>query len=124
MSIFFIGERVVHPVPPTPPTPEQVDDAIARCAAKEDPHLISAATTIPLDLIWHFIREARRIESLLIPLVADGTITTKTAAVQFVADNAEAPFPAAKFVDTMVSHCTPATVAGFLQACKDEMGTT
>lgn len=120
MSIFFKGERHhSDPVIP-PPTPTQKDQILALLADKQGDHEIVSQVGVAFEIVRYYRKTAREIEPQVIEKLASGELTTKTAAVQFVADYTD-QFPAAKYIQQMIDNCTPSTFTGLVAACQEEV---
>lgn len=117
MSIFFIGQRRAA-TPPLPPP--DLDAALAAAAQNGSVNAVAGAGNLQPGQAESLLNECRKIEPMLIDEIASDRITTKTGAIQFVADNTQGPFPAGRFVQQMIDNAG-GTVAKLVTECKKEV---
>jgi len=97
MSLFFIGQR--RREPPAELTPD-LDAALQAAAEGQGTTSVALAGSITPSRADHIVSTVIQIEPTLLGLIADGTLTTKAAAVDWVKAHTDV-FPAAKFVDVL-----------------------
>lgn len=98
MSLFFKGRMASTEIPVVvPPDMDAALDAASNgCGAFE----IAVAGQIDANRAEMLLRTVMEIEPQLLVLIANGTLATKTSAVDWVRDHTD-KFPAAKFVQVM-----------------------
>lgn len=122
MSIFFQNER--RPKVTVPDLVPDWEAALKRVSKREDAHAVSAFCQLTVEQARYLIQECRRVEPMLLRAIQDGTVTTKTSAVDFIRESTEGFFPAVRFIavmqETLGGEATPATWAQVVAAAQTE----
>jgi hypothetical protein len=100
MSLFFIGQR--RRDPPVELVPD-LEAALQAASEGKGTTSVALAGSIVPSRADHIVSVVMQIEPMLLSLIADGTLTTKTSAVDWVREHTDA-FPAAKFVDVLIAN--------------------
>jgi hypothetical protein len=119
MSLFFAGERKVAPVAVPKPTTEQVEAALVAIGERRDPYEIGGVGNMPLAEVVRLTALCRAVEPKLLAAIQADTVKLQTEAVQFVRDNTDGAFPAAKFIAVLKEN-VGGVWADVVAAAKDE----
>lgn len=117
MSLFFVGERRM-PVEPEP-TPNW-EPALQAIANRLTINQIAGAGNMSPARAEHLQFECRRIDPMVTLYIVDHMTAPQANIVQYIRDNTEGFFPAARFVDIMKT-AAGGTLALLRSACTYEI---